>query len=111
MGEHVQSTGAVSTSMYSPNAKSQKNCFFNVSYLTFEAIEGGRLKSMTPGLFLLEDFQQPLSLIQIRVCLQRSEMRVSRDPDHRGAIAPDSTKAGEPGATSGLPSASTPTPD
>lgn len=42
-----------------------------LSHLTFEAIEGGQLESLTPGFFLLERFQQPLPLIQIRVSLQR----------------------------------------
>lgn len=51
-----------------------------VSYLTFEAIEGGRLKSIIPRLLLLEDFQQPLSLIQICVCLQRLEVLSQQGP-------------------------------
>lgn len=40
-------------------------------YLTFEAVEGGQLESLAPGLFILERFQQPLPLVQIRVSLRR----------------------------------------
>ena len=36
-----------------------------ISYLTFEGKKGGPFKSFTPRFVLLENFQQPLSLIQI----------------------------------------------
>lgn len=44
-----------------------------VSYLTFEGKKGSPLKSLTPRFFLLENFQQPLSLIQIYVSLQPAQ--------------------------------------
>lgn len=47
--------------------------FSTVSYLAFEAVKRSGLKSVTPGFVVLEHFQQPLSLVQVYVCLQPAE--------------------------------------
>ena len=65
------------------------------SYLAFEAVKGGGLKSVTPGLVFLERPQQPLPLIQIDVGLQPAQ-------GHRGASRRGGRR-GPPASLSGAP--------
>lgn len=90
-----------------PMANRGIRTLFVGSYLTFEAVEGGRLKNMTLRLIVLESFQQPLPLVQVGVCLQRSQL-CSQQGSGRQGPPPRAPPNGKSQRCSGTPTTSAP---